>query len=119
MSYYIVLGAFVGGAIGGIGAALISGDLKDVLVGVGAGVAGGAFTTVRWNPLFGAMVAGFFVGSWAGGRIGYNALGAVGAVVGAICGGPSGVGIGFLGGMILVYLHFVIYLLTQTISSSG
>lgn len=91
---HIALGAVIGAAVGGIGAALSGGDWKDVLVGIGAGAAGGALTAATGNPALGGAVAAGLMGAWSGGRVGYQANGAGGALIGAVAGGVLGAGIG-------------------------
>jgi RHS repeat-associated protein len=100
----IVLGAVVGAAMGGVGAALSGGDWADVLVGIAAGGIGGGITAATLNPALGGAVAGGLMGAWSGGRVGYKAGGAGGAVLGGLAGGTIGAGIGaatgFIGGKI-------------------
>lgn len=117
---HILIGAVVGAAIGGIGAALSGGSAKDILMGIGSGAVGGAITAATGNPALGAAVAGGMMGSWSGYKIG----GATGAVVGGVLGTGIGAASGFIGGRIgnaiATRAHAFIYrTLTQRAVSVG
>jgi RHS repeat-associated protein len=95
----ILIGAVVGAAIGGVGAWLSGGDVKDILVGMGAGAVGGAIAATGAIAL-GAAVSGGIMGAWSGGRTGYSAGGVGGAIMGGSIGLVVGAGIGYVGGSI-------------------
>jgi RHS repeat-associated protein len=97
---HIVLGGIVGAAIGGVGAALSGGDVKDILAGIGVGAVGGAVTAATGNLALGAAVSGGLMGAWAGGRAGYRADGVGTAILGGAIGTVVGAGIGYVGGAI-------------------
>lgn len=94
-----VIGAFVGAAIGGVGAWLKGGDWKDVLVAVGAGAAAGALASVGL-PMLGGALAGGLMGGWSGGRAGYEQSGAGGILGGALTGAAIGTTLGLLTGWV-------------------
>jgi RHS repeat-associated protein len=93
----VVAGAVIGGGIGVINTALSGGDAQDMLVAFGAGAVGGALTACGM-PVAGAAIAGGIMGSWSGGRFGYERDGLTGAAIGAVSGGVLGAGIGVAAG---------------------